>query len=155
MAWDVWDARTSASNGRASSPGAPDDSAQRQHQRDVRTGQRSAVRDLCMLYRTCALIRQLAHAAISRRPDPIPRGHRLGPQIRAAFDMVQTVHCYYFTAAPPPEVHPFEDRPNTWNTIRPLEPITWASVPLMPRPMHCASPCGADGFRMCENQQEI
>ena len=50
--------------------------------------------------------------------------------------MVQTVCCYYFTAHSTTwtldlEVYPFEDRPqHILDTIRPLDPTTWASVPL-------------------------
>ena len=50
--------------------------------------------------------------------------------------MVQTVYCYYFTAHSTtwtldPEVYPFEDKPqHIMDTIRPLEPVTWASAPL-------------------------
>ena len=50
--------------------------------------------------------------------------------------MVQTVYCYYFTAHSTtwtldPEGYPFEDRPqHIMDTIRPLEPVTWVSMPL-------------------------
>ena len=50
--------------------------------------------------------------------------------------MVQTVYCYYFTAhsatcALDTEVYPFEDKPqHIMDTIRPLEPVSWSSVPL-------------------------
>ena len=60
---------------------------------------------------------------------------------------VQTVYCYYFTAHSTtwtldPEVYPFEDRPqHIMDTIRPLEPVTWVSVPLALRGINpCAAP---------------
>ena len=49
--------------------------------------------------------------------------------------MVQTIYCYYFTAhsttwEPDTVVYPFEDRPQHIMDIRPLEPVSWSSVPL-------------------------
>ena len=50
--------------------------------------------------------------------------------------MVQTIYCNYFTAhsatwEPDTAVYPFEDRPqDIMDTIRPLEPVSWCSVPL-------------------------
>ena len=49
--------------------------------------------------------------------------------------MVQTVYCYYFTAHSTAwaltEVYPFEEKPqHIMDTIRPLEPVSWSSVPL-------------------------
>ena len=50
--------------------------------------------------------------------------------------MVQTVYCYYYTAHSTtwtldPDAYPFDDRPQRiLDTIQPLAPTTWASVPL-------------------------
>ena len=74
---------------------------------------------------TVGLTRSRGVTVVAGPPDPY-----------GLIGMVQTIYCYYFTAhstawEPDTVVYPFEDRPqHIMDTIRPLEPVTWSSVPL-------------------------
>ena len=63
--------------------------------------------------------------------------------------MIQTIYCYYYTAHSTTweldaAVYPFDNRPqDILDTIRPLEPVSWGSVPLALRITFTDATCHA------------